>query len=38
MSFSKDADDIWEQTQINASKETIERGKRADKSSENQSE
>jgi hypothetical protein len=37
-SCSKDADDIWEQTQINTSKETLERGKRANKSSENQSE
>jgi hypothetical protein len=26
MSFSNNADDIWEQTQINTSKETLERG------------
>jgi hypothetical protein len=37
-SCSKDADDVWEQTQIITSKETLERGKRANKSSENQSE
>jgi hypothetical protein len=29
---------VWEQTQINASKETLEREKRVNKSSENQSE
>jgi hypothetical protein len=28
MSCSKDADDVWEQTQINIGKETLERGKR----------
>ena len=28
MSCSIDADDVWEQTQINISKETLERGKR----------
>jgi hypothetical protein len=37
-SCSMDADDVWEQTQFNISKETLERGKRANKSSENQSE
>jgi hypothetical protein len=34
---SKSADDVWEQTQINTSKEMLERAKRANKSSENQS-
>jgi hypothetical protein len=29
MSCSKDVDDEWEQTQINTSKETLERGKSA---------
>jgi hypothetical protein len=29
MSCSINADDVWEQTQINISKETLERGKRA---------
>jgi hypothetical protein len=28
MSCSNNADDVWEQTQINISKETLERGKR----------
>jgi hypothetical protein len=37
-SCSKDANDVWEQTQISTSKETLERGKRANKSSENLSE
>jgi hypothetical protein len=32
MSCSIDADNIWEQTQINIGKETLERGKRANKS------
>jgi hypothetical protein len=36
MSCSINADDVWEQTQINISKETLERGKRANKSSEDQ--
>jgi hypothetical protein len=31
-----DADDVWEQTQINIDKETLERGKRANKSNRNQ--
>jgi hypothetical protein len=31
-SCSNDADDAWEQTQINIGKETLERGKRANKS------
>jgi hypothetical protein len=35
-SCSNDADDVWEQTQINIGKETLERGKGANKSSENQ--
>jgi hypothetical protein len=35
-SCSIDADDVWEQSQINSSKETLERGKRANKSSEDQ--
>jgi hypothetical protein len=35
-SCSIDADDVWEQTQINISKETLERGMRANKSSEDQ--
>jgi hypothetical protein len=34
-SCSKDADDVWEQTQINTSKETLEREKRANKSNGN---
>jgi hypothetical protein len=38
MSCSINADDVWEQIQINISKETLKRGKRANKSSENQSE
>jgi hypothetical protein len=37
-SCSNDVDDVWEQTQINIGKETLERGKRTNKSSENQSE
>jgi hypothetical protein len=37
-SCSNDADGVWEQTQINIGKETLERGKGANKSSENQSE
>jgi hypothetical protein len=36
MSCSNDADDVWEQTQINIGKETLERGKRANKSNGNQ--
>jgi hypothetical protein len=36
MSCSNDADDVWEQTQINISKETLERVKRENKSNENQ--
>jgi hypothetical protein len=32
MSCSNNADDVWEQTQINISKETLEREKRANKS------
>jgi hypothetical protein len=35
-SCSNDADDVWEQTQINIGKETLERGKRANKSNGNQ--
>jgi hypothetical protein len=35
-SCSIDANDVWEQTQINISKETLEREKRAYKSSEDQ--
>jgi hypothetical protein len=35
---SNDVDDVWEQTQINIGKETLEREKGANKSSENQSE
>jgi hypothetical protein len=35
---SNDADDVLEQTQINIGKKTLERGKGASKSSENQSE
>jgi hypothetical protein len=38
MSWSINADDVCEQTQININKETLERGKRANKSSEDQSE
>jgi hypothetical protein len=34
-SCSNDADDVWEQTQINIGKETLERGKRANKSNGN---
>jgi hypothetical protein len=37
-SCSNDADDVWEQTQINIGKETLERGKGTNKSSENQNE
>jgi hypothetical protein len=36
-SCSNDTDDVWEQTQINIGKETLERVKGANKSSENQS-
>jgi hypothetical protein len=36
MSGSINADDVWEQTQINISKENLERGKKANKSSKNQ--
>jgi hypothetical protein len=36
MSCSINADAVWEQTQINISKETLERGKRANKSNEDQ--
>jgi hypothetical protein len=36
MSCSINADDVWEQTQINISKETLEIGNRAKKSSEDQ--
>jgi hypothetical protein len=35
-SCSNDADGVWEQTQINIGKETLERGKRANKSNGNQ--
>jgi hypothetical protein len=35
-SCSKGVDDVWEQTQIITSKEMLERGKRANKSIENQ--
>jgi hypothetical protein len=35
-SCSNDADDVWEQTQINIGKRTLERGKRANKSNGNQ--
>jgi hypothetical protein len=35
MSCSINAYDVWEQTQINISKKTLEIGKRANKSSEN---
>jgi hypothetical protein len=35
-SCSSDADDVWEQTQINIGKETLEKGKRANKSNGNQ--
>jgi hypothetical protein len=34
-SCSNDADDVWEQTQINIGKETLERGNRANKSNGN---
>jgi hypothetical protein len=37
-SCSTDAYDVWDLTQINTSKKTLERRKRANKSSENQSE
>jgi hypothetical protein len=33
-SCSNDADDVWEQTQMNVGNETLERGKEANKSSE----
>jgi hypothetical protein len=36
MSCSINTDDVWEKTQINISKETLVRGKRANKSSEDQ--
>jgi hypothetical protein len=36
MSCSINADDVQEQTQINTGKETLERGKRENKSNENQ--
>jgi hypothetical protein len=36
MSCSINAADVWEQTQINISKETLERGKRENKSNGNQ--
>jgi hypothetical protein len=35
---SNNADDVWEQTQINIGKETLERGKRENKSNGNQHE
>jgi hypothetical protein len=35
-SCSNDANDVWEQTQINIGKETLERGKRTNKSNGNQ--
>jgi hypothetical protein len=35
MSFSNDADNVWEQTQINIGKETLKRGKRTNKSNGN---
>jgi hypothetical protein len=35
-SCSNDVDNVWEQTQINIGKETLERGKRANKSNGNQ--
>jgi hypothetical protein len=35
-SCSNDADEAWEQTQINIGKETLERGERANKSNGNQ--
>jgi hypothetical protein len=38
MSCPINADDVWEQTQINISKDTLERGRRANKSSEDQCE
>jgi hypothetical protein len=34
-SCSNDADNVWEQTQINIGKETLERGKRTNKSNGN---
>jgi hypothetical protein len=37
-SCSNDVDDVWEQTQINIGKETLERGRRANKSLGNQHE
>jgi hypothetical protein len=36
MSCSNDVDDVWEQTQIDIGKDTLERGKRANKSNVNQ--
>jgi hypothetical protein len=35
-SCSNDANNVWEQTQINIGKETLERGKRVNKSNGNQ--
>jgi hypothetical protein len=35
-SCSNDADDVWDQNQINIGRETLERGKRANKSNGNQ--